>query len=613
MADLIFKSLTVENFKTFSGQHEIKLDRQPGLYYITGQNKLDPELGANGVGKSTIWDALFWCLFGKTIRDNRPANAIQPWNGKGKTQVQCWFNRNGQDCFVYRTRSPNSLRVSVDSSDDDKEVQQEEIPKLLGMSEEMFRRTIILGQFGTMFLDLRPDQQSQMFTEALDLDIWLKAIDVVGTATRKAEADARAVEIQMETNRARKEDIVKNIEDTKARIDVFEADKQAKITKIRRGVETLEADLKNLKVVAKPEQIDSSVLDILRDKLGPLKDELLLLRRDVESNNYDNEKLGKEIDAAEQQKDKKCPTCGQVINSKKARELIDDLLDRAKALKTQEENTRVEAEDINKRVNVLCDKIKAEEEKLKTARMTFNNRLDAYNKFIREQSSICGELNRQKRDLLDANAMENHHMQLLDEAIKRRDKLRQEVTDLKGKLESAQKELDQAKFWVEGFREIRLSIIDQTLIELEMAASRHAAMLGLNDWGIKFDTERETQSGKVSHGFNVMLYPPGQDDPVKWESYSGGESQRWQLSVSFALSEVLLARAGLSPNVEILDEPTRGLSAAGVSDLLDHLRDRALELGRSVFFVDHHSLDKGAFDGTLMITKTNKGSSMQWL
>jgi ABC-type multidrug transport system ATPase subunit len=85
------------------------------------------------------------------------------------------------------------------------------------------------------------------------------------------------------------------------------------------------------------------------------------------------------------------------------------------------------------------------------------------------------------------------------------------------------------------------------------------------------------------------------------------------MAVSFALSEVLLSRAGLSPNIEIYDEPTKGLSPNGIADLLEHLRDRALELGRAVFVVDHHSFDRGLFDGTLMITKGKKGSSAKWL
>jgi len=614
MADLIFKTLTITNFKAFSGSHKIELARTPGLYYITGNNKLDPELGANGVGKSTIWDALTWVLWGRTGRDNRPGAAITPWFGKGKTEVQLHYQRNGEDHFIYRTRNPNSLRYSFDASDDDKEIQQEEIPKLIGMSEEMFRRTLVLGQFGTMFLDLRPEQQSQMFTEALGLDIWLKAIEVASASVKDADRNAQRTTAELDTNAVRRADLVTQIEEIQKRADLFDEDRRARIAKIKRGIETLETDLDKLAIVKKPEQIDDAELMRLRKTLSPLSTEFRLAERDLDETMRDLKEIEKQIaDDQKQGKVKKCNACGQTISDAKHKDNLQQLLNKAKAVQSQMSNHRAEGEDLKKRSDVLLVKINAEESRLKNERVTFDQRLDAYNKFVREESSIKGELGRQRDDLRRAESETNQAKDQLAPLGKRRNTLRSESTELKEQLDRAQKESEQAKFWMDGFREIRLSVIDQTLIELEMAASRHASMLGLNDWGIKFDTERETTSGKVSQGFTVLLYPPGVDEPVKWESYSGGEIQRWQLATSFALSEVLLSRAGIAPNMEVLDEPTRGLSSVGVSDLLDHLHNRAVELGRVVFFVDHHSLDKGAFDGTLMIEKTKQGSSMRWL
>jgi DNA repair exonuclease SbcCD ATPase subunit len=162
------------------------------------------------------------------------------------------------------------------------------------------------------------------------------------------------------------------------------------------------------------------------------------------------------------------------------------------------------------------------------------------------------------------------------------------------------------KFWQKGMREIRLERIDTTLIELEIAANRHAEALGLIGWSITFSTERETQKG-VAHAFNVSLTPPGQDQPISWESYSGGESQRWQLATTFALSEILLARSGIATDIEILDEPTAHLSPEGIEDLLLCLRERAVEYGRRIFIIDHHALDRGAFDGVFMVTKSPEG------
>jgi DNA repair exonuclease SbcCD ATPase subunit len=163
------------------------------------------------------------------------------------------------------------------------------------------------------------------------------------------------------------------------------------------------------------------------------------------------------------------------------------------------------------------------------------------------------------------------------------------------------------KFWQKGYRDIRLEQIDSTLLELELATNRNATALGLQDWEIQFATERETKSGSVSHAFSIFLFPPGQSKPVTWDSYSGGEAQRWQLAVTFGLSEVLLSRAGIEPDIEIYDEPTGFLSQEGIDDLLECLHTRAHELQRRIYLIDHRSLERGSFDGIVTVVKTDAG------
>jgi energy-coupling factor transporter ATP-binding protein EcfA2 len=110
----------------------------------------------------------------------------------------------------------------------------------------------------------------------------------------------------------------------------------------------------------------------------------------------------------------------------------------------------------------------------------------------------------------------------------------------------------------------------------------------------------------VSHAFSIFLFPPGQSKAVSWDSYSGGEAQRWQLAVTFALSEVLLSRAGITPDFEILDEITNHLSDIGVDDLLECLSERAHTLQRRIFLIDHRVLSKGDFDGIVSVVKTSE-------
>ena len=60
------KSLSIRNCLTI-GHAELELDSR-GLLLVQGENRDDTSAKSNGAGKSSILDALCWCLFGETAR-----------------------------------------------------------------------------------------------------------------------------------------------------------------------------------------------------------------------------------------------------------------------------------------------------------------------------------------------------------------------------------------------------------------------------------------------------------------------------------------------------------------------------------------------------------------
>jgi DNA repair exonuclease SbcCD ATPase subunit len=108
---MILKSLHLHNFKAFRGEHDIEFASDGQLLFLRGVNKVNPRMGANGVGKSTIWDAVCWCLFGKTLCGLRAKN-VHSWNTSGSTAVALKFSLRGRSVKVARSWSPNSLKLS---------------------------------------------------------------------------------------------------------------------------------------------------------------------------------------------------------------------------------------------------------------------------------------------------------------------------------------------------------------------------------------------------------------------------------------------------------------------------------------------------------------------
>ena len=62
-----FNSVKIRNFLSI-GKEPVEISFKHGLNVITGVNK-DKEDRRNGVGKSTIADAIHFAIFGETIRE----------------------------------------------------------------------------------------------------------------------------------------------------------------------------------------------------------------------------------------------------------------------------------------------------------------------------------------------------------------------------------------------------------------------------------------------------------------------------------------------------------------------------------------------------------------
>lgn len=600
--NLALHTIELENFKSFRGKHSFNLERAPGVYYITGINKLAPELGANGVGKSTLWDALLWVLSNKTGRDNRPGNAIVPWGlAKAKTSVTLTFTRHKTKYVLTRSRNPNDLKLNG------KTVEQAEVWQTLGMSEEAVRRTLILGQFGTLFLDLKAEQQSQLFNEALNLDLWLKASAAASAKLKTLTKELDELTQERSAISGRKAEVKISLKRERTARDLYEEQRSTQLAKAKRKFKTVEQQVQGL--ISARSALESHRLGEPKEAMRYLEKETERLRaattrhnRTLISCKAEAASLASALRAQKSQYqsykdaldgDRACPECG-VPAPKEHLKAKAQALAKAIAL-TKEQLGKVQAQTITLEQEMVNSEVALAE--LNESRVQLN--------------SLLSELDRAHQDLEALEKEGNPYKKTVATLKARLAKLETDFADTESKLAEAERVKEICSFWTTSFKEIRLSLIDQVLTELEMAVTNHVERLGLIDWKIKFNTERITLAGDVSTVFNVLLYPPDQDEPVRWENYSGGESQRWQLAVAFGLSEVLLDRAGINPNLEIYDEPTRGLSKEGIEDLLEHLQDRAIELNRAILFCDHHSLERGMFNDVITIVKDEEGSHVK--
>jgi len=174
---------------------------------------------------------------------------------------------------------------------------------------------------------------------------------------------------------------------------------------------------------------------------------------------------------------------------------------------------------------------------------------------------------------------------------------------LSKQISKLQKQIEQVKFWVKGFKEVRLFILEEVLQEMEMVTNASLEEIRLVGWQVHYEVERETKSGTTNRGLHVWVQSPANKEAVRWECWSGGESQRLKIVSAAALNDVLLTHVGASCNVEIWDESGSFLSDNGVEDFIEFLANRAEDQQKVIFMVDHLARQSARFASTITVTK----------
>jgi DNA repair exonuclease SbcCD ATPase subunit len=276
----------------------------------------------------------------------------------------------------------------------------------------------------------------------------------------------------------------------------------------------------------------------------------------------------------------KCPTCLQTVSRDHLKAEKIRLTNHLKALKTHQRAALAD-----------CDASQTELDQLDRDEAAMERNLKDFTRLQAEYAAVVIMLKQKCDQLADLETS-------LGRLFKDYDKLKSTR--------------EAVEFWVGGFKRIRLFIIDETLRQFELEVNNNLASLGLPDWRIEFDVERETKSGGVSKGFVVLVYPPEPSggEPVRLEAWSGGETQRLRLAGDLGLANLIMDRAGLRNTIEIYDEPSSHLSQEGLLDLLDTLQQRAQDHNKIILIVDHHALDYG-FDQTFTVSKNENTSHVE--
>jgi DNA repair exonuclease SbcCD ATPase subunit len=551
-------------------------------------------MGSNGAGKSTVWDALVWCLTGASVRGER-ASDLASWGANQRPHVVAVFLIDGESYTIDRTGSPDTLLINGEGAP------QTAVDQVLGLSRTSLMHSVIFGQAAKLFMDLSVPERGVLIDEMMGTGVWLQRAEFAAkkSAAMLTQLDTMGKSLlQIVTRSTAMEEQLEGLQ-LSERIWREAASEVQAVTKN----DYLEADaaLREAEQSVRAEQ--KAVIE-LRADLDAAEANVKELQSTIAAITQDRMHTGAALAVLEAERQllihhQVCPQCKQTI-------------DPAYAAARKRELSNTYSQLDGELATIDTDLAEAKEllnEATKTRFSTdqdYGVHRDALANFrgqiaLRQQTLAQA---RAKLDKADRGAQESPVAAQIDATETRLAALAEDAQTIQNAMADLNAEQTKVDYWKQGFRRVRLFLVRRILAMLEIETAAAAASVGVGKWHIAYSVEQDTRSPGIH--INVT----NAQDQGKYKSYSYGETQRIKLAVSFGLASLMQTMAGVYYGLEVLDEPTAYLSPEGIEDLLDCLDSRAASTGKAVWLSDQHSLNY-PFAEVWQVTKTAVGAGVE--
>ena len=594
------ESITIKGFRSYRTRQTFNfVDLAPGLYLVRGKN---------GSGKSSLFEATNWILFEQTSRGLKAGN-IRSW----ETDAKCEGALIVDGVSVVREWPPRALQL------DGTVVAQEELEKRLKLTPSIAQHLFHFSQFEDFFIDLKPSPRMDLYGKVLGLDFWDEKADKAGALAKKAQGRGQQQEIAVAKLESKIETLAE--QDFSEEIDAWEKErtkhikawaqtlkeKQDLLAKLKKAAEDKGRLLKAQLAVTEAKVAKDAAFEAEMSKMNAQA----RLTAHVSGCKHSLELVGKEIERFEKLGTGTCGVCGQPITPQHKRKHTATLAGKLKEARQKLEDAKEAAAEGSQSLS----RFTAAKRKAEAALDDAKSRLNQLTSIARERQK---DIERAQEEvdaaeaLLDkANAAVNPHLRQKKENEAALRTAKADLKKAKADLSEDREMIAALAFWQKGFKDIRLDIIQHSLVQLNAEVNESLHTFGLEGWEMRFEVEQENKSGGVRKGFLCTVIAPGAPaDGVPWEAWSGGESQRLRLASELGIANLIAAFTGVQPNVEFWDEPSHWLEEQGMKALLGVLQERAERYQRAILLSEHKSLDF-PFEGIIEVTKSEKGSKWQ--
>jgi DNA repair exonuclease SbcCD ATPase subunit len=587
-----FKELKIKNFLSI-GEENVVVNFEKGLHIVTGINR-DKEDRRNGVGKSTIADALYFAIFGATLRDIKK-NFIANNLTSGTCEVQLSFTvddpKHGINEFdIIRTLNPSKVYVYKNGNDKTRDSisnTNEYINTVLSSTPEIFQNCVIMTLNNHVpFMGKSKTEKRKFIEQIFNLEIFSK---MLGELRNEHNEVKRNFDIEI----TRLEETNNHLNTQQQQVDNFEENKNERIDRIKDQISSKNTDLINYKdekvtvesidekpYVEKSEELNEEIVTLNKDK-NEKYEKIVQLKTNLTTNKNILSKIGTD--------EATCPMCLRPLEDhdkdlielekEKINNILDNILNDIKDNKKEYENT---VREIN---SYSSAKIKIDNKLL-----SIKNQKDNISYLERNITEIENIINQYNSDIENIKNETNSFDDLITETTNK-------INDIKAEIDSIKKVInlmDVVKFVVseEG---VKSFIVKKILSHFNGKLTHFLKKLDSNcicAFNEYFEEEIINEKGKI------CLY----------NNFSGAERKAIDLACLFSFMDMRKSQGDVYYNISFYDELfDSSLDEKGVDLVLEILNERVEKYNECVMVISHRKESIKSANGDIIFLEKHNG------
>ena len=606
---LNFNRIEIHNFLSFSDEI-FEFDKQKGLNLVCGKNNDIPG-SKNGCGKSNVFDALVFSLYGQSKDNIKNSNIANKFINSKEVRVVTYFDIDGKSYKVASGHNKNGqpycqlCEIDEDGNEADmtkstmSETRKYLVEEILHCDLSIFLRTVLLSADQNYnFFRLKKGDKKEFIEKLFD-------ISVFGKIYEKIHRDVLDVDKAIIAQQNKIIVLNKNNDDYKQRKTAFcdNAIKQLKALNESLS-EQLASKQKllskqvsvNTAEVDKYESMADKVHEAIRkvnDKIAKAKNGIELATLKMKSIDSDNLQKQKVIDKHAELLSKLCKDCKKIFS---------DYYSISKYEKAIEQNNKEQAallanrDEQNASLKSYQQMLESCDEKLCKIDQKIQSLTEVQNQLNAQLQHLDSKISQTEAEISQVEKAENPYEELFQSC----------QVEIAAEKEQLAKQTERYKYIKYAENVVSQDTLRKFIISDLIGLLNSKIKTYLTKFGAKYQVIFDSD-------MNYTFVSDGVE--CEYDNFSSGEKARLMIASCFAFRDFMYIRNSFSSNILVLDEfIDSAIDGLAIESILEILKDFSVLWKQNIFCISHRTeMSNDVFDHVIQLVKTNNISKIEYL